>query len=110
VIELKLASNKNVVGQRRNKARTRAISSGIEKGLTTKSSAPAEKLRRRRDSSPRAESMMIGTVRVASSARNRIQISGPDMPASIQSRMTRSGGASASFLTASSPRSTLSTT
>jgi hypothetical protein len=59
---------------------------------------------------PRAESMIIGSIRVASSARNRLQISGPDMPDDIQSRMTRSGGAPASFRTASSPLSTLSTT
>jgi starch phosphorylase len=45
-----------------------------------------------------------------SSARNRAQISGPDMPGSIHSTMTRSGGASASLCTASSPRSTFSTT
>jgi hypothetical protein len=44
---------------RRNKARTRAVSSGIERGRTTKSSAPAENPRKRKNSSPRAESMMI---------------------------------------------------
>ena len=45
-------------------------------------------------SSPRAVSMMTGSVRVASRARSRRQISMPDTPGSIQSRMTRSGGAS----------------
>ena len=35
---------------------------------------------------------MIGSFRVASHARNRIQISGPDTARNIQSRMTRSGG------------------
>ena len=44
---------------RRNKARTRAISSRIEKGLTTKSSAPAQKPRRRKTSSPAPRSMII---------------------------------------------------
>ena len=29
---------------------------------------------------PRAESMIIVSIRVASSTRNRVQISGPDMP------------------------------
>jgi hypothetical protein len=32
--------------------------------------------------------MIIGSIRVASSARNRVQISGPDMPDDIQSRIT----------------------
>jgi hypothetical protein len=54
--------------------------------------------------------MMTGSVRVASRARNRRQISSPETPGSIQSRMTRSGAFSASRSSASSPRATFSTT
>jgi len=53
--------------------------------------------------------LITGRVRVLSRALSRRQISSPDTPGSIQSRMIRSGGFSARRSSASSPRSTLST-
>jgi hypothetical protein len=89
------------------KARTRAISSNRERldhvivGSDRETAHPS--LLRR------AVSMITGRLLVVSRARIRRQISSPETPGSIQSRMTRSGMVSLNLISASSPRSTLST-
>jgi hypothetical protein len=53
--------------------------------------------------------MMIGSRSVSGRARSRRHSSIPDMPGSIQSSTSRSGGLSFSLISASSPRADVST-
>ena len=69
----------------------RATSSFTEKGLTTKSSAPASNPLSLSRSSPFAVSMMMGMLRVGSLRRSLRASSRPLTPGSIQSRRMRSG-------------------
>jgi hypothetical protein len=97
MVELKVASSKRMVGDSKPAAAIKhehARSDRALRRLDDKIIRPGGKTAQAQDFLPRAESTIIGSIRVASSVRNRIQISGPDMPHDIQSRMTRSGGAS----------------
>jgi hypothetical protein len=74
MVELKVASSKRVVHDRKpaacNKARRRAISSRIEK-LDDEIICSAPKPRGRKTSSPRAESMIIGSIRARAPSFHR---------------------------------------
>ncbi len=89
------------------RARTLADSSTLSGGLVMKSSAPASMARTLESASPRAVTMITGTMRVAGSDFIRRHASKPSIRGIMASRRTRSMSPAESACRASSPLPTM---